>query len=752
MKNHPHDNIYSILGKLEALNPKEAPKSEAPTLKEYAEIPAKGSILTGVKTTEQVLAEKYMGFKKLEKSIAAKGDVKDAGAVAAAIGREKYGKKAFQKAAAAGKKMGETLDGGMGGMGVVGEKAVSQAQQKFMGMAHAMQKGEKIKGASAELKKVAKSMKPSDTHDFASTKHKGLPQHVSEKYDPVKAVKQCARDYMEMNGYTSVDQLEAEDIESIGGDCQMNYRDVCEILGCELPNSLGPVKSYGSDEHGNVVDFEESSCNECGMYESKCSCEHTNEDMSRAAKGCEKYGKKGMQALAKAGRDGASEKELDTIRDKHDQYNEGEVSKTKHGIKHTKTDFPGYPSDDIEKDDEEDNKPKKGRPRKAVTKNPRRDPKNKGNVGRPKKEKSDSDRHQGGLSKSHDPFGRVKHDSKKTDSDSGKKYSMGKMVAESVNFKRMMEEQHMTLEEMLECMSTDMQQFKETGVCSDRLRDMMEVYAHSKRQMEENVLPFPGQQATAQQPSKSPWEHVKGGNPANPHPVGSSLPASQIPGKAALLKVRGRNYYEEDAMEAELNELAKLAGLSMADEGNAFTGKLKNTAKGDKFELDGKEYTDTSSLDEAPNEGNEFSGELAKARAQHNCDPCECDDEKDTKKDSVKEAQELLAMLRVAGLDTGKIEEALAKDEKTYGDPEVDDNTTDQDPVNGPEEEYMSMKASTLNPGEGDSGEKNNYDGTGDNKMKQQPDRPAKPVKTMETTLKLEAKLAAEYESIKKSN
>jgi len=44
------------------------------------------------------------------------------------------------------------------------------------------------------------------------------------------------------------------------------------------------------------------------------------EDMSRAAKGHEKYGKEGMQALAKAGREGASEKTLDTIRDKHDKY------------------------------------------------------------------------------------------------------------------------------------------------------------------------------------------------------------------------------------------------------------------------------------------------------------------------------------------------------------------------------------------------------------------------------------------------
>jgi hypothetical protein len=58
----------------------------------------------------------------------------------------------------------------------VAEKAVSKQQQKFMGMAHAMQKGEKIKGASPELKKVAKTMKKGDVEDFAKTKHKGLPE------------------------------------------------------------------------------------------------------------------------------------------------------------------------------------------------------------------------------------------------------------------------------------------------------------------------------------------------------------------------------------------------------------------------------------------------------------------------------------------------------------------------------------------------------------------------------------------------
>ena len=39
-------------------------------------------------------------------------------------------------------------------------------------------------------------------------------------------------------------------------------------------------------------------------------------DMSRAAKGYEKYGKKGMEALAKAGREGKS---LDPVRKKYDK-------------------------------------------------------------------------------------------------------------------------------------------------------------------------------------------------------------------------------------------------------------------------------------------------------------------------------------------------------------------------------------------------------------------------------------------------
>lgn len=52
------------------------------------------------------------------------------------------------------------------------------------------------------------------------------------------------------------------------------------------------------------------------------------------------------------------------------------------------------------------------------------------------------------------------------------------------------------------------------------------------------------------------------------------------------------------------------------EEGNAFTGALKDTPQGGEFEVDGKQYTDTSSLEEAEvEEGNKFTGNLAKARA-----------------------------------------------------------------------------------------------------------------------------------------
>ena len=53
--------------------------------------------------------------------------------------------------------------------------AVSKKQQRFFGIVRAIQKGE-MAPTTPETAEVAASMKKKDVKDFASTKHKGLPE------------------------------------------------------------------------------------------------------------------------------------------------------------------------------------------------------------------------------------------------------------------------------------------------------------------------------------------------------------------------------------------------------------------------------------------------------------------------------------------------------------------------------------------------------------------------------------------------
>ena len=70
------------------------------------------------------------------------------------------------------------------------EKAVSKAQQKFMGMVHAAKKG--AKPASKEVAQAAKGMSGKAAKDFAKTKHKGLPDKKDKKTDEgVAGPKNC---------------------------------------------------------------------------------------------------------------------------------------------------------------------------------------------------------------------------------------------------------------------------------------------------------------------------------------------------------------------------------------------------------------------------------------------------------------------------------------------------------------------------------------------------------------------------------
>jgi hypothetical protein len=81
--------------------------------------------------------------------------------------------------------------------------AVSKAQQRFMGMVHAAQKGD-MENPSPEVEKAADSMSDKDAKDFASTSHKGLPDKIKEFIiREARGVKTITKEYSEV-----VDQIQ----------------------------------------------------------------------------------------------------------------------------------------------------------------------------------------------------------------------------------------------------------------------------------------------------------------------------------------------------------------------------------------------------------------------------------------------------------------------------------------------------------------------------------------------------------------
>ena len=63
--------------------------------------------------------------------------------------------------------------------------ALSKKQQRFFGIVRAIQKGE-MAPTTPETAKAAATMKKKDVKDFASTKHKKLPEKVVAKEESMK--------------------------------------------------------------------------------------------------------------------------------------------------------------------------------------------------------------------------------------------------------------------------------------------------------------------------------------------------------------------------------------------------------------------------------------------------------------------------------------------------------------------------------------------------------------------------------------
>jgi hypothetical protein len=278
------------------------------------------------------------------------------------------------------------------------EKAVSKAQQKFMGMVHAAQKGKKP--ASKEVAKVAKTMGKKDAKDFASTKHKGLPEKVKEEnytvnkkpvskdtYDATMkaAGKQPSPEKVKeelKGGQVKLDKnkngkLDSQDFKMMSKkkvkegvnfaemmkETQMTIEEMLEGLqqeiaefkatgsmGEKLRDALDVHKYSGKDKIMGEMSMMSQPVVEEPVEESpftyaarqaKASgddsfklggetfpvteSEGVEESGLQAYLGNKKYTKPGMDALRKAGREGASKEKMAKIRARYDTVDEGSI-------------------------------------------------------------------------------------------------------------------------------------------------------------------------------------------------------------------------------------------------------------------------------------------------------------------------------------------------------------------------------------------------------------------------------------------
>jgi hypothetical protein len=731
-QNHPHDNIYSILGKLDALKPTPE-QTRADTVKRiYESVEAQSSILSGVDAVQAKLTQQFAESEKwIQKATnpKTKGDLHKALHVA----------------------QGEKIP-----------------QAKLDKAAHS--KNAHLRHMAQFAKNVANEEVTDEGHQLpGKDEYYTLRNNVWTVYDGDEIVHEYRPERGEVVGAKKL--LARFDDEGY---------DVTHVV-----SPMG-VATYlpGMDPRAHPEET-----NECAMCE-----DGTCQEASHQAQSTMKHvnasnaSPKVKAAIGKATKDMKSG--IPGYGDREAAYKAAGIPDTRGPMEETVTKGPDTYGRSYYNDPDFTG----ATPVKA--KNPT------GQRGRPKK--ADSERSAASLpqfgKKFNDPFGRVPGEPPK-----GKKgvvHSMDESlktmstklsrISEGVNLQAMLREKHQTVEEMLAELSDDMNTFKETGHMSELLRDCMEIKgAHGKMVADEAV-----QRGDSFAPQF----------PASPAPQPTFLDKAKAMGKKFMdvvghpdddkildpLKQQvGGNHYNENS---ELNELARLAGLTVAEtvdkdmeEGNKFTKGLEDddVKVGDK--IPGTNAIKTKDIDEADmEEGNKFTKGLedddvkvgdkipgtnaikTKDIDESSMEECGMEDNSNsninvstnmssngdksvTVTANGAEAEALMQMLALAGLGGGArqmsapVEPQMEVMADEGAEIEVDD--AGANPVNAPEEQYYSMRASTMGPGEGDNGEKAMH-----------PDRPtknngdnalAKPAN--EAVIALEAQLAAEYESIKKS-
>ena len=108
----------------------------------------------------------------------------------------------------------------------------SKAQQRFMGLVHAYNKGD-VKGSevSKKVKDAADSMKKSDVKKYASTTHKGKPEKV--KKEAIDKIKEMIRMELESCGYVMSAKDPNYKLKSPGGTGKVDkkLKELAEKMG-----------------------------------------------------------------------------------------------------------------------------------------------------------------------------------------------------------------------------------------------------------------------------------------------------------------------------------------------------------------------------------------------------------------------------------------------------------------------------------------------------------------------------------------
>jgi len=375
---------------------------------------------------------------------------------------------------------------------------------------------------------------------------------------------------------------------------------------------------------------------------------------------------------------------------------------------------------------------------------------------------------------------------------------LAQRLIEGVNFRKMAEETHQSIDKLMSELQKDIAHYKATGHCSENLKDFLQVHQYSQKVLDNDVASAVVEEPTAPTVQVAPQaapqvgmmdEEILGHNwwgdyhevpgyaeggkhkgfyhtEIDPENYGYeytgrrgglsylSIKSNTRPGKAQIKRyldskakmLAGYGYTPAQAVQdRQLSELAKLAGLEGDDDLSA----------GEDFSWDtvGKPHAaDYEPEHEVVDEGG--MSELDLLMQDLGTGEADIYDVMTNPKTRVEQAASkmLQDMYNEVSIDShlhpdddfediiNIMADQIAKDHPAVAEEGIDVAEPNVEPVNnGHRNEYKTMRQSTMAPGEGDAGKKKMYPGnpmTGDNRMSKEPT--------------LEEQLMAEYESIKK--